>query len=523
MEPYYPPMPFCCTTPSICTIMRATPFLAAALLITWAGCDAFLEPDPASFSSTNKYYQTPAHFERAINGAYDMLQAVFDATYIHMTELRADNMTAQFDVNLPSVNEGTVDQFIMFADNANAQNMWNDAYTTIAQTNVILGRIETVEFPDQALKDRIIGEAKFIRALTYWLLNQFYGDNPATGYKGGVPLILTEVGSPSDAYPDGRAPADQIWQQVISDLTDAQAKLPLSYTGAHVGRVTRGAATFLLGRTYLLTGDYEQALAELTKLETMGYELLPDYRSVFDPANKNNKESIFEIQYSASVEGEYQNIVPEFAPHNSGRDIVIYNVEPAGDWMPTADLIAAYEPGSEREKASIAWWSNPENVEYPEVAFGDSIPYMIKWYWPEHMPQAGRDNNNRIVFRYADALLSIAEAHWWLNNNAQAVAYVNMVRDRANEDPIPASLSGDALRDAILHERSVELAFEGHRWLDLRRFGVAIEVMTAHGERQKARDPKLTADMYIITPDKLLYPIPPTDVLLGSLEQNPGW
>jgi hypothetical protein len=161
------------------------------------------------------------------------------------------------------------------------------------------------------------------------------------------------------------------------------------------------------------------------------------------------------------------------------------------------------------------------------------IAYFTKWRWPESMTQSGRDNNNWIVFRFADVLLREAEAYWRLNQPDQALIPLNEVRDRAGLPPL-SGLSGDALRDAILQERAWELGGEGWRWFDLKRFGVATERVQAQGEYLRARnnsvDPRtrtLAEDSYTTGQQgfRLWYPVRPRDVVLsqGKLQQNFGW
>lgn len=497
------------------------------LLLLWTGCDTFLEPDPASFSTTANFYETPTHFERAVIGAYTRLRTlVGDDDYRNITDLRGPNLTRHFDVNLPHTVAGIpqLDEWTMTVDNRVSRQTWNRVYELVKETNVILGRIEEVEFADAALKDRLIGEAKVMRGFAYWVAAQLWSD---------VPLILEEVRSPDQAVPEGgRRPVQEVYQQVIADLQDAIGKLPASYGSADVGRVTQGAARFLLGRTYLLTGDYANALREFEALDASGnYMLLPNYRDIFDPANKNHAESILEIQYDPNIPGqpEINALFADILPWNDQNELSPPTVTTRGVFMPTPDIIETYEAGDLRYEASIAWWEKEGNNQYFEIAFGDSLPYLFKYYFPEHINTNGQLDMNWIVFRFADVLLSAAEAHWRQGNDGQAIGYLDRVRARAglpgvNLGDYSGQVTGSSLGDAILHERSIELLGEGHHWLDLLRFGrdVTMKVMIAHGEKFRARDPKVF-DVYAIEDFKLLYPIAPVEAVLGGLTQNPGW
>lgn len=517
-------------------------FVIASLVLVWAGCDSFLEPEPKSFSTTANFYTQPSDFEQAINGVYVQLRNLTDGDpYINATDRRAHTLTKHFDVNLPHTVSGDpqTDEFTMVASNGNSIDLWGNTYDLIKEANVVINRIEEVEFEDGALKSQIVGEAKFMRAFAYWFAVQTWG---------GVPIVLQDARTPAEGIPEGgRASVEAVYQQIITDLQDAIAGLPVSYAGGQAGRITRGAAKFLLGRTYLLTGEYQAALSEFEDLDggEFSYMLLDDYREVFNPANKNNAESILEIQYNPGLAGQGDwDVFNDILPINSGEALLPPErpvFVPDGNIMPTPDIIDTYETGDERFEASIAWFIDPENSSFPEVAWpegdlatstvpGDSIPYLHKYFWPGQVTSSGEPLNNRILFRFADVLLSAAEAHWRLGEPGPAETYLNRVRARADLGPVDLSnftgeWTGDPLGDAILQERSIELLAEGHMWLDLKRFGsdVAIRVMEAHGERFKARDNKVTADMYLIEDYKLLYPIPPGDIELADLEQNPVW
>ena len=513
-------------------IMRLTSswsgiLLIAGLLLIPTGCDSFLEPDPASFSTTANFYESEAQVETAVNGAYARLRQAFgDDDYRNMTDLRGPNITRHFDVNLPHTVAGIpqLDEFTMTLNNGVVTRTWQRLYTLIKETNVVLSRLEGVEFTDNSLKERYTAELLTMRALAYWAAVQFWGD---------VPLIIEEIRTPSDVEEPGRQPASSVYSQVITDLQAAIGALPASYSGGDVGRITSGAAQFLLGKTYLLTGEYQSALTQFESLDTSGpYMLLADYRSVFDPGNKNNAESILELQYDPNItgQGDIDNLIEDIVPFNSGTDLIpaIGVGNPRGVYLPTPDVTGSYEEGDLRLEASIDWYVKAGNADFVELSQGDALPIFRKFYFPEFISDQGYDAN-WIVFRFSDVLLSAAEAQWRLGNDGAAMGYLDRVRARAGLPPVslanfPGDVTGSSMGDAILNERKIELLGEGHYWLDLLRFGtdVAMGVMEDHGDLFRARDPK-TADVYVIQSFKLLYPIPVRDTDLAGLSQNPGW
>jgi starch-binding outer membrane protein, SusD/RagB family len=499
----------------------------SCLLSLFSACDSFLDPDPESFTTTSNYFQTPEQFEAAINSAYSRLRAqggISNQSFRTLTEARFDCCVTDPQRLTTNPSGKPIQEWNAATSNQYFLDQWTLPYHTIAQTNVILERIGSVTFQDEAQRDRIIGQAKFIRALSYWYLVQFYGD---------VPLVLGAVKTPAEAMPSGRTPAAEVYAQIASDLQDAIAKLPA--TSPQPGRATKGAAQFLLGRTYLLTKEYPKAIAALTDVvgtsgtSPYGYRLLPNYRDVFDPANTNNAESIFELQFGAGIAGQpHTGIVAELLPYNSRGRIVATTVTPSGDQLVSAQTLEWYETGDARKDASIQFWRDP--------AVDSLKAYLAKFVWPSAVNTQGQQAGNIILFRYADALLSLAEAHWRAGNATQAVTYLNLVRARAKLAPIdlgavPQSpllkgtlLEGDALGRAIFNERTTELLAEGHRMFDLVRFGVAYEVMKTYGERARAKDPRLNG-AYLIEPYEIRLPVPSLEVTTtgGALTQNQGW
>lgn len=515
-----------------------------------AGCDSFLEPDPESFQTTANFYQTPDHYEQAINGVYVQTRNLFGGEhYRNVAERRGPTLTEHFDVNLPRTVGGhpQIEEWEMTVENPSISTLWQQVYDVVKESNVVLGRIEEVEFEDDPEysaddKDRIIGEALTLRALAYWLAAQTWGD---------VPLMLEEPRTPDDAatVEGGRTSVDEVYGQIISDLHEVidNGYLPESYSGSQVGKLTDGAARFLLGRTYLLTGDYEDALTQFEALDDGRYELLPDYREVFDPANKNNEETVFELQYNPDISGQgswgvYTNILPITATRDDLIPPESDAFVPVGSMMPTPDVLMSYEDDDARFDASIAWHVHPDNSGSHEIAWpvrtedsaaGDSIAYLYKYYWPDEVDDNGEGMNNWVVFRFADVLLSAAEAEWRLGNDGEAANYLNRVRARAGLDDFDAGTfdsfiigdaTGDPLGNAILHERAIELLGEGHFWLDAKRFGpdVAQDVFEPYAERYRTRAPRVE-EKYDFRERGLLFPIPPREIDLGDLEQTPGW
>lgn len=469
----------------------------------------FLDIGPEATINGSRFFSTEAEILQAVNGAYSTLRILGVNSYWVFGEMRSDN-TANFQTNTGGEQRELIDQFLTIATNDNVRGFWQQSYIGISRCNDVLDHIETVIMTDDN-KKRYKAEAKFLRAFYYFqLVRQF----------GGVPLRITSIQSAANSLSAGRATKDIIYGQIISDLTAAIADLPSSYTGKDLGRATQGAARIMLGEVLMTQKKFAEALAQLQPLKALGYSLLPVYKSIFDPKNKNNAESIFEIQYLGSQPALASNFMYTFAPANSGSNVTGdpgTSLSLTSGWnTPTADLISAYEPNDVRKAVSL-------NTGYLNNGAFVNAPHVIKYN--HGFVNRGNTDDNFPVYRYADALLLVAEC---LNEtagiNAESFDNIDKVRIRAGLLPLArgAINTQSLLRLAIEKERRVELAFENHRWYDLVRTGRAIEVMNAHGIQEKALKPTVIRPAgFNVTPNNLLLPIPQQDISVDNLEQNP--
>jgi tetratricopeptide (TPR) repeat protein len=252
------------------------------------------------------------------------------------------------------------------------------------------------------------------------------------------------------------------------------------------GRATSGAARTLLANVYIVQKKWAEAEALLKEVVNSNeYALMADYAEAFsgNAANKNNKESVFEVQFLEGAAGLNGNFMYQFMPRPiSPTEIVTImgttNPQPLdgeGNNIPTPDIIAAYEEGDKREDVSIGYITLAGSARSNKV-----YPYIKKFA----KPHALHNNHgmNWPIYRYSEVLLFLAEALMEQGKDAEAVQHLNMVRNRAGLK----DFAGGDLREAIYQERRVELAFENKRWFDLVRTGRAVEVITAYGIRIKA-------------------------------------
>ncbi|MBL7735572.1 MAG: RagB/SusD family nutrient uptake outer membrane protein [Chitinophagaceae bacterium] len=488
----------------------------------------FLEKVPESTVTTGNFYKTEAQFEQALVGAYAAVRSVKGSIAAWtMAEMRADNTFYEYNVNnrgLAYQQREDIDGFL--DDNANdlISGYYNSSYVGIARANSILGAIAVSEL-NQEVVNRFVGEAKFIRALLYFDLVRFYG---------GVPLYLEAVTSAESAYIP-RSTVEQTYAAIEADLSDAVAKLS-STSFPQNGRASKGAARTLLGDVYLAQKKYDLAEAEFLSVTQLGYDLLPNYASVYELSNKNSRESIFELQFQQGNQGQQSNFLYPFLPLAEDVSLITgitsQNRQGGGWNIPTQEFIESYETGDERLDASIAVAEGTgpigsmiiESVKSPvgyTTTAGKRSYAFIKKYLHQHSLENNTDDDFP-VYRYAEVLLSLAETLNEQNRSGEALPYLNKVRRRAGLGDI-GELDKTLLRDIIAHERRVELAFENKRWTDLLRTGKALEVMQQNGVYLKLRFNNLLPQSYQVTAQKLVYAIPQREVLIGGLAQNPGY
>lgn len=487
--------------------------LLAFGLLSLSSCNHLLDVKPYSFSSGDNYYENEGQVLRAVNGVYGRLQGLYTSDFWAMTEMVSDNTNYQYDeTDRGAQQREEIDEFLITSSNTYINTIWATLYSVVQESNVILSRIDKVPFTDEGLKKRYIGEVKFIQALTYFHLVRLFGE---------IPLHTTEVANPTDAFKDGKASVDEVYAVIVQHAKDAVASLPDSYDKNNAGRITKGAALTLLGDVYLTRKQYAEAASTFQEVTKLGYALLPDYANCFNPNNKNNEESIFEVQYDQSVEGENSNFIYMFGPRNGKLKLVGYSGNLGGSNIPTPSIYNLYETGDVRKDKSIALFDDPSNTQYQEaVAFGGKIPFIKKFYHAPYI-EDGRSNENWPIYRYGHVLLLLAEAQ---NEAGVGDPYtnLNLVRKRAGLKPL-MGLTKEGLRDAIAKEQRIEVAFEDHRWYQLLRTGKAEEVLNAHGVEEKKRLSRLSSASYSVQPFKLLFPIPQREVLTNGIPQNTGY
>lgn len=422
------------------------------------------------------FYQSEESALNAINAVYDVLGAVnlYNSHLWYIADIASDDFDVNPKLNNPNAHE--FDRYTLEATNNYLEEVWKSSYQGISRANIVLDKVPDINM-DSTLKQRILGEAKFLRGLFYFNLVRMYGE---------VPLVLEPVSpdlSDEEIY-QSRQSVDDVYQLIMEDLEGAAGRLPERYSGANKGRATWGAAKALLAKVHLTRENWTEAAAYAEEvINSQVYQLHDDYADNFKQANENGKESIFEVQFNENVNSENSRIVISGLP-------AIQSVFPAGVEMmlPTEDLLDEFEEGDYRR--DVTFFSSYWQFEFE--------PHVWK-YWDQDVyepDETGQSGANFKVMRYAEVLLIYAEALNEINTGPTTEAYdaVNRVRERArngNEDVLPdlQGLGYQSFRQAVWKEKRCETVNEGHRWFDLKRTGRIIErVNEAKGDKANPQD-----------------------------------
>lgn len=450
-----------------------------------------------------------------VNGAYQPLQRPKLYNFRMWTlDIVAGNSQVGAGGGTDGIETIDLANFVTTTDNAAALDIWRGPNPGILYCNTVLENVPSMNI-SQDLKNRCIGEAKFLRAHYYFILVRLFGDVP----------MATATPKPGDNLNPSKTDKQKIYNEVIiPDLIEAISLLPNreEYDGQNKGRASKGAAAAMLAKVYLTLGNYKDCLDMCNLVESMGYTLNPDYMDCFggESRNKNTPESIFEIQYLGLTkfgfwddENQANWLSTYMGPRSSGW------VGGAYGWnQPTKEFVDQYEPGDLRKDKTILYEgapafdgkqykSNMSNTGYNVRKF--LVPLSVS-------PDYNTNSASVIVLRYADVLLMKAEALNELNRTNEAIEPLYKVRERAGllDRTSLEDLDQDEMRDKIIHERRIELAFEGHRWFDMIRLyngDYALEFLHSIGKINASKK-------------HLLLPIPQKEIDANpNLIQNTGY
>jgi tetratricopeptide (TPR) repeat protein len=472
--------------------------------------DDFLDKTQPDTINTGNYPTNAEELVTLVNGAYQPLQ--WPKLYnlrIWTTDIFAGNSLVGAGGGEDGIETTSLANFVANSANEGVLDLWRGPWPGILRSNIVISVAPGLNI-DETIKNRSLGEAYFLRAQYYFVLVRFFGD---------VPLITQPQSSSSNLYPS-RTPANEVYEQIISDLERAVELLPVKqdYADADKGRASKGTAVGMLAKVHLTRGNWQEVVNLTTQLQSMGYSLNANYADNFRMETENSNESLFEVQYAANAGYDFWSNENQsswastfMGPRSSGL------VAGAYGWnQPTQEFVNQYEPGDNRKDVTILYEGAPAFDGQQYSASWSFTGYNVRKFLVPLSVSPSFDNSplNFPVLRYADVLLMRAEALNELGQTASAEAPLNEVRNRAGLGDIQSGLSQSDFRNAVLKERRLELAFEGQRWFDLIRVNngqYGLNFLHSIG--------KTNADEH-----HLLLPIPQIERDRNpNLTQNPGY
>jgi hypothetical protein len=489
-----------------------------------------LDLTPEGAVTRQQFFKTDADAAAAVTGVYQSLsftegeQSLYGRNLYFLTDMGSDYAAA--GASASNYHVQSVSRLAVEAGNDRVALVWKQIYNGINRANIAVDNIPRITGGDAALRQRLVNEAKFLRALLYFNVVRLWGD---------APLVLHEAEElKNEILKAGRTPKEDIYAQIISDLNDAK-ELPPTYPADDLGHATGGAARTLLAKVYLTRKEWtkarETAQDIIDNADKYGYRLVDNFGDLFTKADKKNgPEHVFSVQFENGQNGtggSTGNTLPTVSYFGTSP------IEPA-------DLPASDEIGYNRFIDNGEIKDTRRDVSYIKTvtaldASGNQTTVhtferarFIKYVTDINKPYTQRSGDpvNFPLLRYSEVLLILAEALNEENNGPTTAAFeaVNQVRRRAfGELPYtqPSSKPGVDLsgldaagfRKAIQDERLFEFVQEGKRWFDLVRWGILVEEVSK------------VAFKSAVSERNYLYPIPQDQIDLNpeGLPQNPGY
>jgi len=456
-------------------------FFITVLFILSQSCNKLVQvPNPINTITTSQTFGNDDNATAAILGIYGYMSWNYNslsfsngATTIYAgqssDELKSFGAASPFQTNTLLANNNLVKGYF-----------WKPTYYAIDMANAAIEGLQASSSVSKSVKDQLTGEAKFLRAFSYFYLTNFFGD---------VPLILTSDWNKTALLP--RTPQKEVYNQIVKDLQDAQSLLPSDYAIAtERTRANKWAATALLARVYLYTEDWTNAELQATSVinNSSAFYLEMDLKNVF---SKTSNETLLQLQVAdASPRATFE-----------GQQFIAPTVTSSPRYYITPQLKQSFEDPDNRKGA---WLDSTK--------FGGTVYYYPHKYTVRQQLTPGIIPEYYVLLRLAEQYLIRAEARAHQQGKiSDAINDLNIIRERAAANPLSTSLDQSQALIAVAQERRIELFAEwGHRWFDLNRTGLADSTLSAIKPQWKT-----TAK---------LYPIPESELSIdNNLKQNPGY
>lgn len=521
-------------------------YLIAATLLGLNGCKDFLDNPPQGVQNTDNFYSNEKEATQGLMAAYFWLSGD-DWWYrdVHHTfgDVCSDNA---FDGWNDQLQYTLISNFTWTPQNEYNENNWAFAYKGIYTANMVIDRVPKANISDENFKNQIIAEAQFLRAFQYFGLVRNYGG-----------VILMEHESTEEDFSKGRSTEEETWDLIEADLLAAIPNLPYKSDQAsdEVGRVTRGTAEGILAKVYVYRQKWQEAYEMVKAIETKGDYQLIALKDLWNGANRNGAESLFELQTSNDPSFYLGSSFPLWSGSRNESNFSGVEIASSYGWgfnTPSSHLDNAFTTadGSEdprrpftiiRQNDKIDLEGNPDPNGWAYNNFiGDDTDgsnpsgRMSRKHFLNPSLRTGdwiQDPYQYKYLRYADVLLLGAEAAYRIGNEGEARRLANLVRMRAWNDPAQSiTSSGAQLLIDLKLERRLELAMEGERFYDLKRWGDVQSALQAFVEYNNSGantdyDAGHQKGSLFNPQVHMLFPIPQNqmDLSNGAVDQNPGY
>lgn len=489
--------------------------LLISALFSMSSCSpSLLDQDNPNALTKESFWQTAEDAKANLTAVYSSFRDQYYNRFIPMA-WRGDDVQG----TASNANYSQFDTFLLTDANTTCGTAWSQNYKGIFYANQVIHYVPRINM-DEELKERYIGEAKFLRGYFYFTLYMEFKNIP----------LITKIIESKDDYNQPQADPELVLEQIAKDFEDASLSLPPSYANADLGRITRGAALGYLAKARMYQKQWQKASDALDKIvQSKTYSLMPTFQEVFLASKDFNKEILLEIPFAnAKVDGK------DLSTSDNKREAM----SKVGGWYmywPTQWLF-------EEMKKELTVDGKYDPRLYTTIIFPNT---EMKYYGNTYESWFGKDSKalgfgkysewevlngkitansakNQRLLRYSDILLLQAECLCRLDNVSGAIPYVNLVRSRANLADLPEDISKNDLLVEIEHQRVIELACEMNRWFDLFRWNGNIlgtknikEVFEEHGDGG--------AKNFVVGKSELM-PIPMSERQINPLiDQNPGY
>ncbi len=487
------------------------------ILFSMFSC-ADLEEDPKSSLSPDGFVKSPKDVETIIFGAYGrMTNGSYWGRKLSTTIMLRSDMVDIGNPSTPS-RRVQVNDFTLDASNGMISKFWPISYEIIGAANTAIAGAESLENIDEDRRNELIGEAKFVRAFSYFILVRMFGDIPYVDKAISDPLSLVDL---------TKTPASEVYENIIADLEFAKEFAPMTLNARSRG--TRGSAATMLADVYLTLENWSEAYNNakwvIDNAESLGYSLETNYQNLFDATKQDGlEETIFSIDFKGLVRATDGDDL--FGPMTGIRGT---DMQGWGVMVPSMEVFESFEDQDYRRDVAFFTEATIDGVmtSYQDFPL-EKRPHIAKFRrFPGEAQSSGRQSdNNYAIYRYAEVILIAAEAgNKMTGPTAEIEGYVNQIRERArNADgtarAVPADvasgLSQDQFHEIVIDERRIELAFESKRWFDIQRLRIGNQVFFGVNSLEPHDN---FVDFHY------LFPIPQfaLDVSPSLKPQNPGY